>query len=133
MARQMQSTPPPDASMPVTRALLFMGLAALFDALKAFFVLFLVTLPLSAGYIAQAAAGGGWVGWAAGWATTIGIGGAEAVVPFAGGAVESLGIIMAMLIGFIGWLLFAVLFFLAGIPFWNRGGRNFLRMISGWF
>ncbi len=120
----------PKTKMPAWKAVLFLGLAVLFDALKVFFNFLVILGPVVAGAIVNMYVGGGVLGSVAGWATTLGLGAVE-VFTGAGIAIGFLGGILAVVVGLFGWLLFMLLFAFAGINLFHHGGRRFLQILLG--
>ncbi len=128
--------PPPKEHMPLVKYGVSLAVAVFLDALK--FVC--NTLVLAGPFIAEEAAEiyaktQHWPDWAAHLANYAVTGGGvalEITQPWLAGAVETIGIVLALVIGFLGWALFVVWFLLNGVSILKHGTRRVLALGLGW-
>lgn len=99
----------PRKGMTWLKATIVLIVTVIFDALRFIFVMLVFTLPFIIGAVAAAyASNTSWLSWAPSWviglATSIGIATLEVFNPEAIPAIAAFGVLMASIIGFIGFL-----------------------------
>lgn len=125
----------PKPKMPLSKTVLALSLAGLFDLLKLACSFFVFLGPVFAGLLAaswvESKTGGlgstvaGWFGAGAGAAVGVGTG-VLALQVYA-----ALGIVLAMTIALFGWLFFIVWFWLSGISLFSKSSR-LIATVAGW-
>lgn len=121
--RGIQLPPEPVAKMTGGKVTLLVSFALLFDALKFMCTQLWFFGPALIALAGSVAVGGGWFGAAVG--TIIGAGAAATV----GAAIEAVGIILALVVGLVGWIILFTLMIAMGIqPF---GEKHFITTLFG--
>jgi|GEM_PF-4665542 len=130
--RPLPGTPPKNKVGGFVTPLL-LGLAIVFDVMKAFFATLLITGSLVVGIATVIALdSSSWTAWLPGLVKSA----AGALASFAtagtiGLALEAFGIVVAMMIGFAGWFILIVLMASLQINFMHAGGKKFLTIFTG--
>lgn len=132
MPRPEALPPEPKPKMPATKAVFAFLLALFLDALKFVCNFLIFFAPLIVGFLAGTYAdSAGLPSWASNAIGVVAGGGAVALEAAGGAAVvATLGAIMSVVIGFVGWLFFIGWFLITGVPMVTRPGR-FLKIVWG--
>lgn len=131
--RQVSTGTPPVNKGGGLTGVILLSLAVVFDVAKAFFAsLFLTGSAIAGLVVAGALDSSSLTSWLPGFAKA-GVGALAAVGTgvAAGPELEIFGIIAAMLIGFVGWVILIFTMFFSGITFFSGRPRSFLKLFVG--
>ena len=112
---------------------LLLGLAIVFDVVKAFFATLLITGSLVVGIATVIALdSNSWTAWLPGLVkSAAGALAAIATAGTVGPALEAFGVVTAMMIGFAGWFILIILMASLQINFMHGGGKKFIIIFTG--
>jgi len=124
---------PPENKVGGLKGPLLLGLAVVFDVMKAFFATLLITGSFIVGVgTVIALNSSSWTSWLPGFLkSALGALAAIATAGTVGPELEAFGVVTAMMIGFAGWFILILLMAIMRINFMHGGGKKFLITFAG--